>query len=184
MTPGFVLLALLTIAGAAAAMALRNLVHCALSIAMSFAGLASIYLQLNAEFVGFAQLLVYVGAVAVLIVFAILLTRLPDARPGSNLNPPILSHGWVPGVVIASAVFLLLAGATMNSPLSRATALPVEPTVRNNGEQLMSRYILPLQVAGLLLTAALLGAVVLAMHQSRRITRDSQHTLPAGGPPQ
>ena len=60
---------------AAAAMTFRHLVHCALAMAVSFVGLAAIYLQLHAQFVGFAQILVYVGAVAILIVFAILLTR-------------------------------------------------------------------------------------------------------------
>ena len=71
----FAIIAVLTIAAAAAAMSLRNLVHCALALTVAFAGLASAYLQLDAQFVGFAQILVYVGAVAILIVFAILLTR-------------------------------------------------------------------------------------------------------------
>ena len=71
----FAILAVLTLAGAVAAMSLRNLVHCALALTAAFAGLAAVYLQLNAQFVGFAQILVYIGAVAILIVFAILLTR-------------------------------------------------------------------------------------------------------------
>ena len=70
---------------AIAAMALRQLVHCALCAAAAFAGLALIYLQLDAEFVGFAQLLVYVGAIAILIVFAVLLTRGDEVRPGEPL---------------------------------------------------------------------------------------------------
>ena len=71
----FIILGLLTLAGAIAAMSLRNLVHCALALTVAFAGLAALYLQLDAQFVGFAQILVYVGAVAILIVFAVLLTR-------------------------------------------------------------------------------------------------------------
>ena len=66
---------MLTLASAVAAMSLRNLVHCALTLTVTFAGLAAFYLQLDAQFVGFAQILVYIGAVAILIVFAILLTR-------------------------------------------------------------------------------------------------------------
>jgi len=54
---------------------MRNLVHCALMLTVTFAGLAAFYLQLDAQFVGFAQVLVYIGAVAILVVFAILLTR-------------------------------------------------------------------------------------------------------------
>src|SRR5215475_2898681 len=103
MTWPYIILALLTIASAVAAMTLRNLVHCALALAITFAGLAAFYLQLDAQFVGFAQVLVYVGAVAILIVFAILLTR------GSE--PPqqsIFSSSWAFGAVIAAAVFGVL----------------------------------------------------------------------------
>src|SRR4030095_7064810 len=80
MTVSFVLLALLTVAAAIAAMSLRHLVHCALSLVVTLAGLAALFLQLSAEFVGLAQILVYVGAVAILIVFTILLTRNADVN--------------------------------------------------------------------------------------------------------
>jgi NADH:ubiquinone oxidoreductase subunit 6 (subunit J) len=163
MSTAFLLLALLTVAGAVVAMTLRNLVYCALAIAVSFGGLAAIYLQLDAQFVGFAQVLVYVGAVAILILFAILLTRGSEPGPRS-----IFSGGWLGGVAVATAVFLLLAGAAINSRVLQTSPVRVEPTVRDIGVLLMSKYVLPLQVAGLLLTAALLGAVVLAMHGTGR----------------
>src|SRR5215471_3131288 len=72
MTASFIFLLILTVGTAMAVMLLRNLVHCALALAVTFAGLAALYLQLNAQFAGLAQILVYVGAVANLIVFAIL----------------------------------------------------------------------------------------------------------------
>jgi NADH-quinone oxidoreductase subunit J len=62
MTLSFAIIAALTIAGAVAAMSLRNLVHCALALTVAFAGLAAVYLQLGAQFVGFAQILVYIGS--------------------------------------------------------------------------------------------------------------------------
>src|ERR1700748_457999 len=99
----FAIIAAVTIAAAVAAMSLRNLVHCALALALAFAGLAAVYLQLGAQFVGFTQLLVYVGAVAILVVFAILLTR------GSE--PPqesIVSSGWLAGVLVTVAVLGIL----------------------------------------------------------------------------
>ena len=71
----FTIFAILTVAGAVAAMSLRNIVHSVLALTVAFAGLAAVYLQLGAQFIGLAQILVYVGAVAILIVFAILLTR-------------------------------------------------------------------------------------------------------------
>ena len=86
----FAIIAVFTIAGALAAMILRNLVHCVLALVLAFTGLAGLYLQLGAQFVGFAQILIYVGAVAILIVFAILLTRShePPART-------VVSPGWI-----------------------------------------------------------------------------------------
>src|SRR6266581_8810097 len=105
MSATFIILGLLTLAGAIAAMSLRNLVHCALSLAVAFAGLAGLYLQLGAQFVGFAQILVYIGAVAILIVFAILLTR--GSEPAGE---SIFSSSWVSGLAIAIIVFGVLSG--------------------------------------------------------------------------
>src|SRR5256885_13122277 len=98
-----IILGLLTLAGAVAAMSLRNLVHCALALTVAFAGLAALYLRLDAQFVGFAQILVYIGAVAILIVFAILLTRGIEPRPQS-----IFSGSWLAGIAVALVVFCLL----------------------------------------------------------------------------
>ena len=110
MTLPFIIIALLTIASASAAMSLRNLVHCALSLALTFTGLAALFLQLNAEFVGFAQILVYVGAVAILIVFAILLTR-----GGENEPPAPIATATPWGIAIAVAAFVTIAGAIPKS---------------------------------------------------------------------
>src|SRR5438094_4030745 len=110
MTWPFLIIALLTIASAIAAMSLRNLVHCALALTVTFAGLAAFYLQLDAQFVGFAQILVYIGAVAILIVFAILLTRGSEAPQQS-----IFSSTWTVGVGIAALVFGLLGSMILSS---------------------------------------------------------------------
>lgn len=158
------LLAVITLGSAVAALSLRNLVHCALMLMLTFAGLAGIYLQLDAQFVGFVQILVYVGAVAILIVFAILLTR------GSE--PPresIFSSTWAVGVAIASGVFGLLAAVILSSrALKCVLRPPPDVTVRQIGDQLMGKFVLPLEILGLLLTAALIGAVLIAMHEEER----------------
>src|SRR5438093_4578831 len=91
MSGTFFAVAIVTIAGAIAAMSLRNPVHCALCLVIAFAGLAAAYLQLGAEFVGFAQILVYIGAVAILIVFAILLTRSSEVKSGKYFS----SASWI-----------------------------------------------------------------------------------------
>jgi NADH-quinone oxidoreductase subunit J len=163
MTPAFIIIAVLTVASAVAAMTLRNLVHCALALGITFAGLAALYLQLSAQFVGFAQILVYVGAVAILIVFAILLTR-----SGESSSASIFSDSWIIGLGVAAAVFAVLAAMIRKSRLVGA-AVPVEPdaAVRSIGDKMMGQYVLPLEVVGLLLTAALIGAVLIAMKDEK-----------------
>lgn len=158
MTFPFAILAGLTVGSAIAAMSLRNLVHCALSLVLTFAGLAGLYLQLNAEFVGFTQILVYVGAVAILIVFAILLTR--GTEPA---NEPATVSPWV-NVLVAIGAFLTMAAAVLASPVGKRVAAPApEVSVKTLGQKLMTDYVLPLEVMALLLTAAMLGAVIIAM---------------------
>src|SRR6202167_3416366 len=98
MSATFLILAAMTMVGACAAMTLRGLVHCALALAVAFAGIGMLYLNLGAQFLGLAQLLVYVGAIAVLIVFVILLTRGADSAPLSPAARPIA------GIRVATAV--------------------------------------------------------------------------------
>src|ERR1700760_3876671 len=112
----------LTIAGAVAAAVLRNLVHCALSLTVTFAGLALMYLELGAQFAGFAQILVYIGAVAILVVFAILLTRGAGTPEYGNW-----AKGWFGGIVLAAAVFALL-GWAIKASVQVGAALP-EPAI-------------------------------------------------------
>ncbi len=158
----FVVLAALTLGSAVAAMSLRNLVHCGLALAISFAGLAAVYLQLSAEFVGFAQILVYVGAVAILIVFTILLTR------NADVHLPRASRGWLVGLVVAVAVAAAIAVPILKSPsLNRPAPAVPEHSVKKIGEELMTTYVLPLEGIALLLTAALLGGVVIAMRDDQ-----------------
>lgn len=154
----FLVVALVTLASAIAAMSLRNLVHCGLCLALTFAGLAVIYLQLSAEFVGLAQILVYVGAVAILIVFTILLTRNAEV----HISP--VSRSWTVGLIVALVVCASLVLPMMKSPsLNRAPATQVKAPVQQIGEKLMTQYVIPLEAIALVLTAALLGAVVIAM---------------------
>lgn len=161
MTLAFAIIALLTVVSAIAALSLRNLVHCALSLVVTLAGLAALFLQLGAQFVGFAQILVYVGAVAILIVFAILLTR--GAEPPAPA-PITTSPFW--GVGLAAFAFLTMAAALTSSRIAKQGARPEpEAVVRAIGDKLMSEYVLPLEVIGLLLTAALIGAVIIAMKE-------------------
>jgi NADH-quinone oxidoreductase subunit J len=160
----FFLFAALTIAGTAAAMALRNLVHCVLALTLGFAGLAALYLQLDAQFVGLTQVLVYVGAVAILAVFAIMMTQSAAPR-----HLPATTSSWISGSAVAIGVFAVLAWA-IHSGASASPSAPPDPgvSVQMIGDALVHRFVLPLEIMGVLLTAALIGAVVLAMSEEGR----------------
>jgi len=162
----FYLIAALTVGFAIAAMSLRRLVHCALCAAAAFAGLAMAYLQLDAEFVGFAQLLVYVGAIAILIVFAVLLTRGDEVRPDHHQTSPTP----MAGIAVAALVLAGIAIPIFTSPSLRRVAPPTAIVpVKKIGEVLMTRYVLPLEMVGVVLTGALLGAVVVAMSEDAEV---------------
>jgi NADH-quinone oxidoreductase subunit J len=161
----FYVIAGLSVGGALAAVLLKNTVHCALALTIAFAGLALMFLELDAQFAGFAQILIYIGAVAILVVFAILLTRGSDTPKDTvyGRNPLV-------GLVIAAGIFAVLGWAVLRSasflPGSGGTPTTAPAvTVDDIGNALMGRYVLPLEIVALLLTAALIGAVIVAMHE-------------------
>jgi NADH-quinone oxidoreductase subunit J len=159
MTISFLIIALLIVGGTAAAMGLRNPVHCVLALTISFAGIAALYLELGAQFVGFTQIMVYVGAVAILAVFAIMMTHRPD-----DTERTIFSRHALLGILTAAAVFAVIGWAVLKQPAAAEPAAQLATvSVQQIGNSLMHEYVLPLEIIGLLLTAALIGAVVIAM---------------------
>lgn len=159
----FTIFAVLTVVGAAAAMSFRNLVHSVLALTISFSGLAAVYLLLGAQFVGLAQILVYVGAVAILIVFAILLTREPSVKDQSIMSP-----SWAGSGLLALCVFGVLAWAVLHSAATRPFGVaPADVSMQTIGKAMMVQFAIPLEIVGVLLTVALLGAVTIAVHEKK-----------------
>ena len=155
----FIIIAVLTLAAALAAATLQKLMHAALSFAVAFVGIAAFFFLLGAEFVGLMLIFVYIGAVAVLIVFTILLTR-RDVGKDREFN-------WG-GVLIAVAVFCGLIWSILKTQSFSIVAPHIRVlTVRRIGEALMTGYVWPLQCVGLLLTAALVGALILVMEEKQ-----------------
>jgi NADH-quinone oxidoreductase subunit J len=153
----FLIISVVMLAGALAAACLRKLIHAALCLVVAFIGLAAFFFLLGAEFVGLVQVFVYVGAVAVLVVFTILLTRREDEDA--------VGFNWG-GVLVALLVFAGLLWTILNTDsLSIAPPQMEALTVKRIGEVLMTNYVWPLQCVGLLLTAALIGALVLVMEE-------------------
>jgi len=139
----FYLIAAMTVAGGLAAMVLKNTVHCALAVTVAFAGLALFFLNLDAQFAG-------------------LLTK------GSETpKDGVFSRAWLAGLAIAAAVFAVLGWAILHTApmLPGATQAP-SVTVQQIGQALIDRYVLPLEIVAVLLTAALIGAVIVAMHEN------------------
>lgn len=158
-TIAFFAIAIVTLAAALAAATLSRLIHAALMLAVAFVGVAAFFFLLGAEFVGLVQVFVYVGAVAILIVFTILLTR--------RENETIRGPSWS-GIAVSIVVFAGITWSISKTHSVGSAAKDIAPlTVRHIGEVLMSGYVWPLLCVGVLLTAALIGAMVLVLEDKR-----------------
>ena len=155
----FLIIALVTLGVAAVAMSLRNLIHSALLLIGSWAGVAAFYLWAGAEFVAFAQVIIYVGAVSMVVLFAVLLTR--RSRADLAVAPDSLSRA-LSAMLVGGAVLGVLFGAVLATRLEVAPAPAPSVSVLELGQLLMGPHAASLLVVGALLTVALLGAIVLA----------------------
>jgi NADH-quinone oxidoreductase subunit J len=167
MNLAFWIISAITVAGAILAVTLRNLVHCVLSLILFFLGIAAHYFLLRADFIGAVQILIYVGAVAVLVLFTIMLTRNVTGTEGPRET---LGGKWWTGAVLAAGLGGLLVWIIRGDNL--ATALPVgeqaKGSVAEVGRALVTDWVVPFEIMAVLLTAALIGAVVIALEEVRR----------------
>lgn len=161
-TVAFVLISILTIAGALAAVMLRPLIHAVLCLVVAFVGVAAFFFLLGVEFVGLVQVLVYVGAVAVLVVFTVLLTR---GKEQGWLSSKGAIFNWR-SLGAALIAFLPLLWVVRQNEIPN-TAPGNTLTVLQIGQSLMADYVWPLEMTGLLLTAALIGALILVMEEKK-----------------
>jgi NADH:ubiquinone oxidoreductase subunit 6 (subunit J) len=155
----FFVLAALALIGGFLAVTLRNLVRAALGLILSFMGVAGVYFVLEAEFVAIVQVLIYIGAISVLILFAIMLTR------GLMTSTETAENGqWVGAAFIAVLFFAILAFVALstNWPVPATQAVIPADLIANLGTQLVTTYLLPFEAVSLLLLAALVGAIVIA----------------------
>jgi len=150
----------LTLGSAAVALCLRRLIRSVLLFVISWAGIAAFYLWAGAEFLAFAQVLVYIGAVSMVTLFAVLLTRRPD-QPDLVIEPPARSRAAA-GITIGACVAAVLIPAIVATDFPAAPATAPAFSVRQLGLDLMEQHGVTLLIVGLILTVALLGAVVLA----------------------
>lgn len=191
----FVLLSIFILGAAVAVVTVKNIIHSALWLIGSFFGVAALYLLMEAEFVAVVQVLVYVGAISILILFAIMLTR---HVTGEGVRQ--LYQRWWIALIVAVALFgVLIVPTVVNyewSTVAPAAAGQQPPPLSSSveiGTAFMREYLLPFEIASVLLLVALVGAIVIAFEERsgrRRVLtlaeevelRRRRAEVPAGAP--
>jgi len=152
----FWVLAIVGVVAALAVVLLRDVFRAALSLILCFLVVAGIYITLSADFLAAVQVLIYVGAISVLIILAIMLTR--EVQQGSLSNKL-----RIPAFVVAVLLFGVVGFAVVNTPWQVSTVPPLEPTTAALAGRLFGEggFILAVEIAAVLLLTAILGAIVL-----------------------
>ena len=141
----------------------RNLFHAGLSLILSLFAVASLFVLLGAEFLAGVQVLVYVGAVAVLILFAVMLTQRITARRVRRYT-----RALIPAALVTLGLAVLTVLVMVKVELPAIAPIPEASAIDELADQLLSTYLLPFEVISLLLLGALVGAIVLARKEERR----------------
>tara|TARA_Y100001980_G_C14190402_1_gene57935 strand:- start:12 stop:506 length:495 start_codon:yes stop_codon:yes gene_type:complete len=153
----FWFIALLTIVSGSIVVLSNNLIYSAVSLLFTLLGIAGLYVFLWADFIAITQILIYVGGILVLIIFGIMLThRITDVTLSQSSNQQLLGGG------IILLIFLGLSYMILNTPWLQNTAVEPEQTINQIGNLLMIDYLLPFEVASILLLVALIGAALLS----------------------
>lgn len=153
----FILLGLLTLAAALMVVTTRNLLHAALWLIVVFFGIAGLFILLHAEFLAVVQVLIYVGAISTLIIFAVMLTRriMDPQQPRFNSQ-----WGLVGG--FSALLFVGLAAVATRVAWPAATGVPPADAIQQLGADFVGIYAVPFEVASVLLVTAMIGAILIA----------------------
>ncbi|ERN41479.1 NADH:ubiquinone oxidoreductase subunit 6 (chain J) [Rubidibacter lacunae KORDI 51-2] len=154
----FFILAVLMVVTAMGVVLLQNIVYSAFLLGGVFVSISGLYLLLNADFVAAAQILIYVGAVNVLILFAIMLVNKREEFPATT-------RSWVrrgATALVCAGLFALLSAMILTTPWSTAGGFAAEGSIVAIGQHFFSDYLLPFELASVLLLMAMVGAIVLA----------------------
>lgn len=164
----FIVIAVATGGGAVLTVISRNLVHAALFLATALAGIGSLFLLLRADFVGLVQVVIYLGAITVLFLFGLMLTRAPIGREALD------SRSQPMALAVSSTLFVvltfLIVSAFRNVPTNELT----HTSISDLGMAIFSTWVFPFEVVSMLLLAALVGAVLLARRESGESGEEAQ----------
>ena len=157
----FCVVALVTVGSAAIVVLSRSLIYSAFALLFTFFGVAIIYVLLGADFLAATQVLIYVGGILVLLLFGVMLThRL------YNLSLKTETFQLIPGMLIALSVFTSLALAATQTRWNLVPDKSPQPTTETIGRLFMEEYLLPFEIASILLLVALVGAAMLVRRRS------------------
>ena len=167
-SPGIVIafwaLGALTVASSLLVLVSRNLLHALMFLVLAFLGMAGLFFTLSADFIAVAQILIYAGSIAVLMVFAIMLTPLASR---DNANSLYVIPGILGGIGLAALIgFVAIDTPWVERRGQDLAASDFSETIGAIGKLLLGRYVLPFEIASVLLLFALLGAIVL-VHERR-----------------
>jgi NADH-quinone oxidoreductase subunit J len=151
----FWIMAVVMVASALAVLFLRNIFRSALALILCFITVAGIYITLSADFLAAVQILVYVGAISILIILAIMMTR--EVQKGNQANKL-----QIPAAIVAVALLGILIYVVTAAPWSISPEPPLSPTTAPLASRLFSEngFVLPVEIGAVLLLAAVLGAIV------------------------
>jgi NADH-quinone oxidoreductase subunit J len=156
-TAVFYLIAFITVYSAAMVAFSRNIIYSAFSLLGTFMGVAGLYVFLGADFVAAIQLLIYVGGILILILFAVMLThRITDVEVTNR------AAGRIPALLIVGVFVYLLIQTVKETPWVKAKEIVYAATTAKIGDLFLDTYLLPFELASLVLLAALIGAVVIS----------------------
>ncbi len=156
-TAVFYLVVVITIGSAMIVAFSRNIIYSAFSLLGTFAGVAGIYIFLGADFVAAVQVLIYVGGILVLVLFAVMLThRITDVEITNR------AAGRIPALIVVGVLVYLLVQTVRETPWAKAKEIVYAATTAKIGDLFLDTYLLPFELASLVLLAALIGAVVIS----------------------
>jgi len=152
----FYLVAAVTVAAALAVVLLRNVFRAALSLIVLFVAVAALYITLHADFLAVVQILVYVGAISILIIVALMLTHeMQQGSPAGKLR--------IPAIIVGVLLLGTLVFAVLNTNWQISAVAPLEKTTEAIGIKLFGEggFLLPVEIAAIMLLSAVLGAIVM-----------------------
>jgi len=153
----FYILAAIIVVSALFVVTLRNIFHSALMLILCFFGIAGIYVILNADFLAAVQVLIYVGAITILMIFAVMVTQQLAGRKIKQHNEQPL-----PAALIILSLLILLIVSVTRTGFQLSGAIESRPTVDIIGKAFLTTYVLPFEIVSVVLLAALIGAIIIA----------------------